>query len=291
MAIRDIINRIRLGPKGPTAYEQTKNMSIRGNLVARSGGAKGISQTFLYGGPKGSKAYSQGKVYQNIASAITPAGKVSSATGMLSKAGRFITNVFNPFAFNKGAFAQRAVTSTAVTVGSNIFAKSQGADVDIFPTSNQLLGSTAYTVGGLPAFIGGTYLNLKSKGQKAGKTVAQQFQSFANPVMTPNNPITGPIISRIGKKQNELLGIGRKQPIFSESPQLPGPLAENFAPSPQLSATYGVSGPSLSVGGGGFDPTLLLLLLGGGLGAGYLLGKKKKKRRTKKSKKRRHSKK
>lgn len=285
MAIRDIINKIRFGSSKPTNLERQMNMSIAGNQFTRTTGA-GLTRPGV--NPR------TANIVRNIAPAVVtalPGGQTRQATGLLSKAGRFVTNVFNPFSFNKGAFAQRAVTSTAVTVGSNIFAKSQGADVNIFPTSNQLLGSTAYTVGGLPAFIGGTYLTAKSGLKKGKSNVVDVFQSFSNPVMTPNNPITGPLISRLGKKENELLGIGRKQPTFIDNPQLPGPLAENFAPSPQLSASYGVSGPSLSVGGGGFDPTLLLLLLSGGLLGGYALGKRKKKRKTKKSKKRRRSKK
>lgn len=278
MAIRDIINRIRFGGSGPTALERERSMSISGSNFARQTGA-GLSRPGV--NPR------TASIVRNtapIVASVLPGGQTTRTTGALSKIGRFVNNAFNPFSFTPKAFIQRGVTSLAVTTGSNIFAKSQGANVGILPTSNQLLGSSAYTVGGFPAFIGGTYLTAKSKGQSALK----DLQALSNPVMTPNNPITGPIISRIGKRENELLGIGKK-PIFMESMQG----QEQFAPMqmPQsVQASYGVSGPSVSVGGGGFDPSLLLLLLGGGLLGGYALGKRKK-RKTKKSKKRKRSKK
>lgn len=256
-----LTNRLRMGPRTPTQFETVKKMSIRGNLFQRMGGAKGIGQTILYGGPEGSGQYAQGKVYAQIAGAIVPETK---AVGAFSKIGRFIKNVFNPFSFTPSAFIQRAVTSTSISTGSNILAGRSP-----LPSSGQLRGSLAYTVGGLPAFVGGTYLKAKGKGQ----SVVSNLQQLGLPNMTPNNPITGPIVSKIGDLMSGKDGLSKSIPT-----------SESAIPS-SLSATYG-SSPSVSIGGGGFDPSLLLLLLGGGLLGGYALGRRKRKK--KRNKKRRN---
>lgn len=248
----------------PTQYESLKNMSIRGNRFQRLGGSRFFTEKALYGGYKGTGGYTQGKVIGNLAGAIVPETK---AVGAFSKIGRFIKNVFNPFSFTPSAFIQRAVTSTSISTGSNILAGRSP-----LPSSGQLRGSLAYTVGGLPAFVGGTYLKAKGKGQG----VVANLQQLGLPNMTPNNPITGPIVSKIGD-------------LMSGKQTLSSPLSTSESSNiPSLSATYG-SSPSVSIGGGGFDPSLLLLLLGGGLLGGYALGRRKRKK--KRNKKRRGSRK
>ena len=274
MAIRDIINRIRFGSSKPTALEQSKSMSIRGSAYTRATGA-GLRQPGT-----SPKAY-------NIVKNIAPAVVTALPGGQASRAGRFMSgakNVYDRFLGNplagggiKGFFgriAGRSLGGAAIATGAS-FTKSAitGDPLDI--NARRLgYGAVGFGLGGPIGALAGTFFGASTKATGAIKEGISNL-SMPNVPSLPTPYDAGESVADVIKA----LGSGA------------GQFAQGLTASPSVSASYGVSGPSVSIGSSGFDPTMLLLLLTGGLGAGYLLGKKKKKKRkTKKSKKRKRSK-